>query len=143
MTYDINGIDPDMEIEEMFHGEAKPLHPDTIHVTLGGSGKPQKASKPCDTTHEAKAAQKPADKPKLAKGTVEISEWHPPMPEPNFMDRLKASAFEVAVFAGLNVLVFYWQLKGLMHSSIAIPSMCVCAALAGVSIGKNFFDRKR
>jgi hypothetical protein len=53
------------------------------------------------------------------------------------MDSLKGCAKSVMLFGGLSVLVFYWQQAGLMAESIAVPSMCVCTALAGLGVGKN------
>ena len=43
-----------------------------------------------------------------------------------------------AVFIGLEYLVFYWMQTGQMQESAAMPSMIVCAALAGISVGKNW-----
>ena len=42
------------------------------------------------------------------------------------------------IFAGLEYLFFYWQQTGQMESSAAMPSMIVCALLAGISVGKNW-----
>ena len=42
------------------------------------------------------------------------------------------------VFIGLEYLVFYWQQTGQMQESAAMPSMIVCALLAGISVGKNW-----
>lgn len=42
------------------------------------------------------------------------------------------------IFAGLEYLVFYWMQTGQMQSTAAMPSMIVCALLAGVSVGKNW-----
>ena len=42
------------------------------------------------------------------------------------------------IFAGLEYLVFYWMQTGQMESSAAMPSMIVCALLAGISVGKNW-----
>lgn len=47
-----------------------------------------------------------------------------------------------AVFIGLEYLVFYWQQTGQMQESASVPSMIVCAALAGISVGKNWKWRK-
>ena len=47
-----------------------------------------------------------------------------------------------AVFIGLEYLVFYWQQTGQMQESAAMPSMIVCALLAGISVGKNWKWRK-
>ena len=46
------------------------------------------------------------------------------------------------IFAGLEYLVFYWVHTGQMQESAAMPSMIVCALLAGVSVGKNWKWRK-
>ena len=43
-----------------------------------------------------------------------------------------------AVFIGLEYLVFYWMQTGQMQESAAMPSMLVCALLAGISVGKNW-----
>lgn len=42
------------------------------------------------------------------------------------------------IFIGLEYLVFYWQQTGQMQRSASIPSMIVCALLAGISVGKNW-----
>ena len=42
------------------------------------------------------------------------------------------------VFIGLEYLVFYWQQTGQMQRSASMPSMIVCALLAGISVGKNW-----
>ena len=66
------------------------------------------------------------------------AEWEPARPRPNFYDKLKRCAKSVAIFGGLNILVFYWQNSGLMADSIALPCMIVCAVLAGFGVGKAF-----
>lgn len=63
--------------------------------------------------------------------------WDPVKADPNWLDSLKGCVKHAAIFGGLSVLVFYWQQAELMDSSIAIPTMCVCAALAGLGVGKN------
>ena len=47
-----------------------------------------------------------------------------------------------SIFIGLEYLIFYWQQTGQMQESAAMPSMIVCAALAGISVGKNWKWRK-
>ena len=47
-----------------------------------------------------------------------------------------------SLFIGLEYLIFYWQQTGQMQESAAMPSMIVCAALAGLSVGKNWKWRK-
>ena len=46
------------------------------------------------------------------------------------------------LFICLEYLLFYWQQTGQMKESAAMPSMIVCAALAGLSVGKNWKWRK-
>ena len=48
----------------------------------------------------------------------------------------------VLIFIGLEYLFFYWQQTGKMAESAAMPSMLVCAILAGISVGKNWKWRK-
>lgn len=44
----------------------------------------------------------------------------------------------VVLFMALEYLFFYWQQTGQMQSTAAMPSMIVCALLAGISVGKNW-----
>ena len=44
----------------------------------------------------------------------------------------------VVLFMSLEYLFFYWQQTGQMEESAAMPSMIVCALLAGISVGKNW-----
>ena len=48
----------------------------------------------------------------------------------------------VLIFIGIEYLFFYWQQTGQMQESAAMPSMIVCALLAGISVGKNWKWRK-
>lgn len=48
----------------------------------------------------------------------------------------------VLIFIGLEYIFFYWQQTGKMDESVAMPSMLVCALLAGISVGKNWKWRK-
>lgn len=65
------------------------------------------------------------------------AQWEPARPEPNFMEKLQGCAKYALLFGGLTFLIFYWNEAGLMASSIAVPSMCVCAALGGLGVGKS------
>ena len=76
---------------------------------------------------EANVAQKPSE-------AVE-AEWHP-IKERTWMDDLKDVAKSTAIFGGLNVLIWYWEIEGLMDHSIALPCMIVSAVMAGIGIGK-------
>lgn len=111
----------DQELAEIFSGEKRELHPDTVHVTLG---KPQKAISKMETT-----TQKGKDKPVEA-------QWEP-VKERNWMDNLRDCGKWVIGFGGLSFLLFYWEMAGLMAESIAVPSMCLCTALAGWGVGKT------
>lgn len=88
-----------------------------------------------DRFHDA--TQDEATKPASQKKKPVEAQWEPVMPDPNWLDKLKACAKWVVLFGGLGMLVFYWQQAGLMDSSIAVPTMCVCAALAGLGVGKH------
>lgn len=115
----------DRELDDIFHGEAKPLHPDTIYIT---SEKPASNEKPISKmeTPTPKKEQKPIEE-----------QWNPEKPEPNFVDKLKVCAKSAMLFGGLSCLLFYWEQAGLMAESIAVPCMCLCTALAGWGVGKG------
>lgn len=88
-----------------------------------------------------KAAPAPAKaveaKPEKKTHTVPAALWEPVKPDPNAMERLAACAKSALLFGGLGLLFFYWQQTGLMDPTAALPSMCTCAALAGLSVGRN------
>lgn len=64
------------------------------------------------------------------------AQWEP-VREENWTDMLKTCAKWAIGFGGLSFLLFYWNLEGLMDSSVAVPSMCVCTMMAGFGIGKS------
>ena len=76
-----------------------------------------------------------APKPCVEQKSTDAS-WEP-VKEHHWMDNLKSCVKSVFLFGGLSCLVFYWQQAGLMDSSVAVPTMCVCTALAGVGVGRN------
>lgn len=61
--------------------------------------------------------------------------WEPTK-ERNWMDALREGSKWVALFGGLSILLWYWEVSGLMDASVAVPSMCACTALAGWNLGK-------
>lgn len=81
-----------------------------------------------EPTKEKKTAQKSADNPVDAEYEP-VKTWYD----------LKVVNFVKwpLLFIGLEYLIFYWQQTGQMQESAAMPSMIVCAALAGISVGKN------
>ena len=62
---------------------------------------------------------------------------------PVWMDILASCAKWALTFGGLNMLIFYWQLNGLMDESIAVPCMWVCCALAGYGVGLNVWRGRK
>lgn len=81
------------------------------------------------TTYPTKAEQKVKCEPVEA-------QWEPTK-ENTWYDNLKACAIWALGFAALTLLFFSWQQKGLMDSSVALPTMLVCTALGGWGVGKN------
>ena len=117
----------DQELAEIFSGEEKPMHPDTVHITLG------KGVSKKETAKEEKTAQRDPHKPTH---NYNGKSWEP-VKEPNWMDNLKGCAKWAIGFGGLSFLLFYWEQAGLMAESVAVPCMCLCTALAGWGVGKN------
>ena len=93
---------------------------------------PAKAEKNPDSKEhvkEKKTAQKPTDKSVDAEYEP-VKTWY----DEKTVNMVKW----VVVFMGLEYLFFYWQQTGQMQSTAAMPSMIVCALLAGISVGKNW-----
>lgn len=78
---------------------------------------------------EKKMAQKTVDKPMDAEYEP-VKTWY----DPKTVNLVKWAV----IFIGLEYLVFYWMQTGQMQESAAMPSMIVCALLAGISVGKNW-----
>ena len=93
---------------------------------------PVKAEKKTDSKEpvkEKKTAQKSTSKPMDAEYEP-VKTWY---------DEKTVSLVKwVVLFIGLEYLVFYWMQTGQMQESAAMPSMIVCAMLAGISVGKNW-----
>lgn len=123
----------DKQLDEIFHGEEKPLHPDTIYHTFTRPSRDviaeKKPNKEEEHVKEKKTAQKPTSKPMDAEYEP-VKTWY----DENTVNMVKW----VVVFMGLEYLFFYWQQTGQMKSTAAVPSMIVCALLAGISVGKNW-----
>ena len=93
---------------------------------------PVKAEKKTDSkerVNKKKTVQRPVDKPMDAEYEP-VKTWY----DPKTVNLVKW----VVIFIGLEYLVFYWQQTGQMQKSASIPSMIVCALLAGISVGKNW-----
>lgn len=82
-----------------------------------------------EPVNEKKTAQKPTETPVNAEYEP-VKTWY----DEKTVNMVKWSV----IFMGLEYLFFYWQQTGQMKSSAAVPSMIVCALLAGISVGKNW-----
>lgn len=54
----------------------------------------------------------------------------------DFTDKLMAFCKKSLVFAVVSWACFYWETKGLMDASIAVPAMWLCAVSAGFGAGR-------
>lgn len=98
--------------------------------------KPTESQKKAESelhVEEKKTAQKPTSKPMDAEYEP-VKTWY----DEKTVNLVKW----IVLFVGLEYLVFYWQQTGQMQESAAMPSMLVCALLAGISVGKNWKWRK-
>ena len=82
-----------------------------------------------EPTKEKKTAQKLTGKPMDAEYEP-VKTWY----DEKAVNMVKW----VVLFMSLEYLFFYWQQTGQMKSTAAMPSMIVCALLAGISVGKNW-----
>ena len=117
-------------MEELFDEELRNLVRFTDATTT--AQKPAEAEKKTvskEPVKEKKTAQNTTSKPMDAEYQP-VKTWY----DPKTANLVKW----VAIFIGLEYLVFYWQQTGQMQESAAMPSMIVCALLAGISVGKNW-----
>ena len=103
----------------------------TVNQTQPVKAEKKTASK--EHTNEKKTAQKPNGKPVDAEYEP-VNTWY----DTKTVNLVKWVLF----FICLEYLFFYWQQTGQMQESAAMPSMLVCALLAGISVGKNWKWRK-
>ena len=82
---------------------------------------------------EKKMANKPTREPVDAKYEP-VKTWY----DEKAVNLVKWALF----FICLEYLFFYLQQTGKMQKSASMPSMIVCALLAGISVGKNWKWRK-
>lgn len=101
-----------------------------------------KAQKPAESekkvesklhTREKKSAKKPTSEPVDAEYEP-VKTWY----DEKAVNLVKWAMF----FICLEYLFFYLQQTGQMQKSASMPSMIVCALLAGISVGKNWKWRK-
>ena len=99
----------------------------TVKPTQPVEAEKKTASK--EHVEEKKTAQKPTSKPMDAEYEP-VKTWY----DAKTVNMVKW----VVLFMSLEYLFFYWQQTGQMEESAAMPSMIVCAMLAGISVGKNW-----
>jgi hypothetical protein len=73
---------------------------------------------------------------KIAKKELD-AQWEP-VSQKSFTQKLMACGKKAAVYAGLCLLISYWQSTGQMEASAAMPCMMACTALIGVTYGRVF-----
>lgn len=118
----------DKELNEMFHGEEKPLHPDTVHINLGSNNSLTIDTRKKNTT--SAESQKPKLKPRDA-------EWEPAPHEPTQMEKVEKCAKSALLFGGLSLMFFAFQVSGQMTLAASMPCICACCVLMGWGVGKN------
>ena len=119
----------DKELHEMFHGEEKPMHPDTVHITLNGYVKPtasRKAEKNTNAAKDTPKEEKPVD-----------ARWESVKQSGDFMDKLKQTAKDTCMYAVLSLILFWWQQTGKLEETTAWYSLLFCVGMVFFSIGKN------
>ena len=92
---------------------------------------------------QGEAKEEPKQMPKLERKPHKFEKPRNEVPAPvvkaapSLRNRLIGSIKWATTFGCLNMLIWYWQLAGLMDESIAVPCMWVCCFLAGCGVGKN------
>ena len=101
-----------------------------------------KAQKPAESEKKT-ASNLPAKEKKMAKKSTREPIDAEYEPVKTWYDEKAVNLVKWAMFfICLEYLFFYWQQTGKMDESAAMPSMIVCALLAGLSVGKNWKWRK-
>ena len=96
------------------------------------------AQKPVETEKKT-ASKEPVKEKKMAKKPVNEPMDAEYEPVKTWYDEKAVNMVKwVVLFMGLEYLFFYWQQTRQMQSTAAMPSMIVCALLAGISVGKNW-----
>ena len=117
----------DMELVEMFHGEDKPLHPDTVHITIGKPTAKAEAKKQTSKVKNETEKEKPVN-----------AQWEPVKPSPNWFDKLRNTAKDVCLYAVLSVILFWWQQTGRLEVTTSWYALLVCIGLMFFTIGRTW-----
>lgn len=119
-----------IEKEELFDEELRGLVKFTDATTT--------AQKPVETAKKS-ANKEPAKEKKTAQNSTSKPMDAEYEPVKTWYDEKAVNMVKwVVLFMSLEYLFFYWQQTGQMQESAAMPSMIVCALLAGISVGKNW-----
>ena len=116
----------DKELYEMFHGEEKPMHPGTVHITHGQPTAKAEAKKQATPAKDTPKEEKPVD-----------ARWEPVKQSGDFMDKLKQTAKDTCMYAVLSMILFYWQQTGRLETTTSWYALLVCVGMVFFSIGKN------
>lgn len=114
----------DKDLQDIFSGEEKPMHPDTVHITLG-----QPAAK-------AVTKKQSKDVPKEEKPVN--AQWEPVKPSPNWFDKLKTTAKDVCLYAVLSVILFWWQQTDKLDVTTSWYALLVCIGMMFFTIGRTW-----
>ena len=118
--------DEDKDLYEIFHGEKKPLHPDTVYETSTKPARKPVATKESNPGKNTPKEEKPVESP-----------CKPMKPAPDFMDKLKRTAKDTCLYAVLSLILFYWQQTGRLETTTSWYALLVCVGMVFFSIGKN------
>lgn len=115
----------DKDLQDIFHGGDKPMHPDTVHVTLGQPTAKAGEKKQATTAKNMTKEEKPVNK-----------QWEPKKPTPNYMDKLKTSTKDMALYVVLSMILFWWQQTGRLDETTAWYALLFCVGMVFFTIGR-------
>lgn len=92
-----------------------------------------------DTTKEMPVMERKTIRENQAKPTKLVEKTECPFPKPPkvFMDKLMGCATWAMVCGGIAMLLWWFEINGLMAHVAAFPCIVVCCLLAGFGVGKN------
>jgi hypothetical protein len=115
----------DKDLQDIFHGEEKPMHPETVHITLGQPTAKAETKKQATPAKNMPKEEKPVD-----------AQWEPVKPTPNYMDKLRTTAKDVCLYAVLSVILFWWQQTGRLEVTTSWYALLVCVGMVFFTIGR-------
>jgi hypothetical protein len=117
----------DKDLQDIFHGEEKPLHPDTVHITLGQPTAKAETKKCATKAKNETEKEKPVD-----------AQWKPVKPTPNYMDKLKGSVKNMALYAVMSAILFWWQQTGRLEETTAWYALLLCVGMVFFTVGRTW-----